>query len=113
MPQPPPLASRHCPPCRRGTPPLTPGQLAPYLAQLPHWTVIAGHHLERTFPFPDFATALAFVNRIGEVAEAEGHHPDLHLRWGSVRAVLYTHTIDGLSEADVILAAKIDRLCSS
>ena len=72
------------------------------------WTV-DGHHLTRTFTFPDFRQALAFVNRVGAVAEAEGHHPDLSLTWGRVDVKTYTHKIDGLTESDFILAAKIDQ----
>jgi 4a-hydroxytetrahydrobiopterin dehydratase len=71
--------------------------------------VIAEHHIGKTFVFPDFKTALAFVNRVGAVAEAEGHHPDLSLTWGRVDVKTYTHKIDGLTESDFILAAKIDR----
>ncbi len=67
------------------------------------------HHLAKSFLFPDFKTALAFVNRVGEVAEQEGHHPDLALSWGRVDVRIYTHKIDGLTESDFILAAKIDR----
>ena len=68
------------------------------------------HHLARTFRFPDFAKALRFVNRIGELAEAEGHHPDIHLAWGMVKVEIHTHKIDGLTESDFVLAAKIDHL---
>lgn len=69
-----------------------------------------GHHIERTWKFPDFRQALAFVNRIGALAEEQGHHPDIFLTWGEVRVKIFTHKIDGLSESDFILAAKIDRL---
>jgi 4a-hydroxytetrahydrobiopterin dehydratase len=78
-------------------------------AQLPDWKVVAEHHLTKTFVFPDFKTALTFVNRAGGVAEAEGHHPDLALSWGRVDVKTYTHKIDGLTESDFILAAKIDQ----
>ena len=70
------------------------------------------HHIERVFKFPNFATALAFVNRVGAIAEAEGHHPDIELGWGRVAIKVYTHKIDGLTESDFILAAKIDALPS-
>jgi 4a-hydroxytetrahydrobiopterin dehydratase len=76
--------------------------------QVPDWSVVEEHHLLRTFRFPDFKTALDFVNRAGAVAESEGHHPDLLLAWGRVEAKIYTHKIDGLSESDFILAAKLD-----
>jgi 4a-hydroxytetrahydrobiopterin dehydratase len=72
------------------------------------WTVVDGHHLSRVFQFPDFLKALEFVNVLGGIAEEEGHHPDLLLRWGSVQADIWTHKIKGLSEADFILAAKAD-----
>jgi 4a-hydroxytetrahydrobiopterin dehydratase len=70
------LASRACVPCRGGIPPLTADQIAPLLSQLTGWTVVANHHLEKTYRFPDFVRALALVNRIGALAEAQGHHPD-------------------------------------
>jgi 4a-hydroxytetrahydrobiopterin dehydratase len=105
------LASRRCEPCRAGTPPLTGEQIRPLAAELhPDWRVVAGHHLERLFEFDDFAAALAFTNRVGELAEEQGHHPDLHLAWGKVRIEIWTHRIDGLSEADFVFAAKCDRL---
>jgi 4a-hydroxytetrahydrobiopterin dehydratase len=74
------------------------------------WQVIDEHHLHREWTLPDFRQALAFVNRIGELAEAEGHHPDIYLAYGKVRVTLWTHKINGLHENDFILAAKIDRL---
>jgi 4a-hydroxytetrahydrobiopterin dehydratase len=78
------------------------------LAQLSGWQVVEGHHLEKTYRFDDFAQALAFVNRVGDVAESNGHHPDVYLTWGKVRITLCTHKIDGLTESDFILAAKCD-----
>jgi len=77
---------------------------------VPDWTVTNEHHLSRQFRFPDFKQALEFVNQVGEIAEAEGHHPDILLAWGKVEITLWTHTIDGLTESDFIMAAKIDRL---
>ncbi len=68
------------------------------------------HHLARTFPFPDFKTALDFVNRVGSVAEEQGHHPDILLGWGKAVITIWTHKVDGLTESDFVLAAKIDRL---
>ena len=103
------LTSRSCVPCRRGTPRLTPEQIAALLPQLDGWTVEDQRKLTKAYRFRDFATALAFVNRVGEVAEAEGHHPDLYLSWGKVGVELLTHAIGGLSENDFILAAKLDR----
>jgi 4a-hydroxytetrahydrobiopterin dehydratase len=105
-----PLAQKHCVPCKGGTPSLKGEALKPYAAQVPSWTVAHQHHLERVFKFPDFRAALAFVNQIGEIAEAEGHHPDLELGWGRVGVKIYTHKAEGLTESDFILAAKIDQL---
>ena len=107
------LADQTCQPCRGGVPPLTAAEIAPLAAQVPGWKVVRSHHLWREFTFGDFATALAFVNRIGAEAEAQGHHPDLVLGWGRVAVTLFTHKIDGLAEADFVLAAKIDRLHDS
>ena len=102
------LAAKHCVPCRGGVPPLKGEDLRNLSAHVPDWKLVDEHHLTKTFLFPDFKTALAFVNRAGEVAEAEGHHPDLCLAWGRVDVKTYTHKIDGLTESDFILAAKID-----
>jgi 4a-hydroxytetrahydrobiopterin dehydratase len=102
------LARKHCVPCRGGVPPLAGEALAELQRRLPSWKVIEEHHLEKSFPFPDFAKALAFVVRIGAVAEEEGHHPDIGLSWGKVDVKIYTHKIAGLTESDFILAAKID-----
>lgn len=104
------LASRSCVPCQGGVPPLTAEEIKPLLAAVPGWTVVDGHHLERLFTFSDFAQALAFVNRVGEVAESEGHHPDLLLAWGKVHVRIWTHKVDGLTESDFVLAAKINAL---
>ena len=77
------------------------------------WQVVDGHHLERHLHFPDFLTALDYVNRLGHVSEEEAHHPDLLLKWGEVRVQIWTHKIDGLTESDFILAAKADQLYTS
>ena len=106
------LASKHCVPCRGGVPPLKGEELRQLSAQVSNWKVIDEHHIAKTFLFPDFKTALDFVNRVGAVAEEEGHHPDLTLTWGRVDVKTYTHKIDGLTESDFILAAKIDRIHS-
>lgn len=103
------LADRRCVPCRGGVPPLKGAELRKYADQLPGWKVIDEHHLTKTFLFPDFKTALDFVNRVGAIAEHEGHHPDLGLAWGKVDVKTWTHKIDGLTESDFVLAAKIDR----
>ncbi len=104
------LVSKKCVPCRGGVPALEPDVARSLLRQIDGWEVVNGHHLSKELKFPDFATALAFVNRIGEVAEAEAHHPDLALSWGQVGIHIWTHKIDGLTESDFILAAKIDAL---
>jgi 4a-hydroxytetrahydrobiopterin dehydratase len=104
------LAEKHCVPCRGGVPPLAGEQLLPYVEQLPEWKIIEEHHIAKTFPFPDFKRALDFVDRIGAVAEREGHHPDLRLSWGKVDVQIFTHKIRGLTESDFVLAAKIDEL---
>ena len=104
------LAKKKCIPCSGGIPPLGAEQIETLHAQLAGWEVILGHHLRRVFPFKDFVTALRFVNRIGEVAEAEGHHPNITFTWGRVEVEIWTHKIDGLAESDFILAAKIDAI---
>jgi len=76
----------------------------------PGWKIVDDHHLERELTFPDFATALAYVNQVGALAEEENHHPDLYLGWGKVRITLWTHTANGLTDKDFRLAARIDRL---
>ena len=104
------LASKRCVPCRGGVPPLKGEQLKAYTSQVPAWQVVNEHHLERTFKFPDFKTALAFTNQVGNLAEEQGHHPDILLAWGKVAVIIWTHKIDGLTESDFIFAAKVDRL---
>jgi 4a-hydroxytetrahydrobiopterin dehydratase len=105
-----PLANQQCVPCRGGVPPLAGKQLEELKKQVPDWTVVNGHHLNREFKFPDFKQALDFVNRVGALAEEQGHHPDILLAWGKAGITLWTHKIDGLTESDFIMAAKIDRL---
>lgn len=104
------LASKTCVPCRGGMPPLKGEELKRLHEQVAKWQVNNEHHLTREFKFPDFRTALDFVNKVGEVAEQQGHHPDILLKWGSVGITLWTHKIDGLTESDFIMAAKIDQL---
>lgn len=104
------LTSKTCIPCQGGIPPLTAEQAEIFHRQTPHWTLAAkAHHISRTFKFDDFKTSLAFVNKIGGIAEAEGHHPDIEFGWGYATIKTYTHKIDGLHENDFILAAKIDK----
>lgn len=105
------LVEKVCTPCRGGIPPLTPQQAALFAPQVPDWQVAGGpDRLVREFPFADYAQALAFVNAISAVAEAEGHHPDIAFGWGYVKVTLYTHKIKGLHENDFIMAAKFDRV---
>lgn len=102
------LASRKCVPCHGGVPRLRGGEVEALAAQLDGWRVVDEHHLEKEYEFTNFAGALDFANRVGRIAEEEGHHPDLCLGWGYARLQIWTHAIDGLSESDFILAAKID-----
>jgi 4a-hydroxytetrahydrobiopterin dehydratase len=106
------LADRKCEACHGGTPKLDDAQIAELSKQLGDW-VVADGHLRKTIKTKNFLRSLELANKIGEIAEAEGHHPDLLVRWGELGIDLWTHAINGLSEADFILAAKIDRLTSS
>lgn len=104
------LAKKDCVPCKGDAPALAGPALDALLAELGNgWQVVSGHHLEKTYKFPNFVDALGFVNRVGEVAEQQGHHPDLELGWGRVKITLWTHAVDGLTESDFILAAKADQ----
>src|SRR6266568_1956615 len=103
------LAEKTCVPCRGGVPPLTAEETRPLQAQVKDWSVVNDHHIERQFKFKDFKTALDLVNKVGAIAEEQGHHPDIFLAWGRVEVRIWTHKIDGLTESDFILAAKIDR----
>ena len=104
------LADRTCVPCKGGTPPLTEQEYGPLLAQLDRWQVEDGKKLIKPFKVKNFVQAVDFVNQITPVAEEQGHHPDLYVRWGEVRVYLWTHAINGLSESDFVMAAKIDRV---
>jgi 4a-hydroxytetrahydrobiopterin dehydratase len=105
------LAAKSCIPCRGGVPPLRGKEISRLHQELGSgWEVVREHHLEKEYSFPDFRRALDFTVRLGEVAEAEGHHPDIYLAWGRVRLQIWTHKIDGLTESDFILAAKADKL---
>jgi 4a-hydroxytetrahydrobiopterin dehydratase len=104
------LARKQCIPCKGGVPPLKGAELNALHQEVPEWNVINEHHLVRTYRFPNFAQALGFVNRVGAVAEEQGHHPDILLAWGKAEVTLWTHKIDGLTESDFIMAAKIDKL---
>jgi 4a-hydroxytetrahydrobiopterin dehydratase len=105
------LASMECVPCRGGIPPFDEAEIARFLEDLGgEWTVVDGHHLEKTYRFRNFRDALDFVNRVGELAESVNHHPDIELGWGRVKLTIFTHAIDGLHESDFVFAAKADRL---
>jgi 4a-hydroxytetrahydrobiopterin dehydratase len=104
------LATKKCTACEAGTSALSRSDITPLLGQLRGWEVVDSHHLRKDWTFPDFAAALRFVNRVGEVAEREAHHPDIYLSWGKARIELWTHKVNGLTENDFIVAAKIDEL---
>jgi 4a-hydroxytetrahydrobiopterin dehydratase len=105
------LTKKHCEPCKGGVPPLKGDALKRLLTELGHgWKVIDEHHLEKEFLFKDFVTALSFTNKLGALAEAEGHHPDIYLSYGKVVVQIWTHKINGLSESDFILAAKCSEI---
>ena len=104
------LAEKKCIPCTGAVPALKGRDLTLLLGQLGNgWNCIKEHHLEKKYDFPDFVQALAFTNRVGELAEQQGHHPDIHLAWGKVVLTIWTHKIDGLTESDFIFAAKADQ----
>ena len=107
------LAEKTCEPCRGGTPPLTRSQFEPLLGELKDWQVEKDCKLKKIYKTRDFMESHTLANRIAEIAEQQGHHPDLLVRWGELVVDIWTHKIDGLSEADFILAAKIDRLSAN
>lgn len=108
------LSDKQCAPCQGGTPPLKGSALGPLLEQLTTgWQIVNEHHLEKDFSFRNFREALSFVNQIGQLAEQQGHHPDIYLAWGKVKLTIWTHKIDGLTESDFIFAAKIDKLAGA
>lgn len=104
------LAEKTCVPCRGGVPALKGEELEKLHQQVPGWNVVEEHHLYRIFHFPDFKSALDFVNKVGAVAEEQGHHPNICFTWGKVEISIWTHKIDGLVESDFILAAKINAI---
>ena len=104
------LAARECVPCRGGVPALAGPRLAGLHRQLRGWEIVDGHHLKKRFRFANFREALGFVNRLGELAEEQGHHPDVGFGWGWAEITVFTHSVDGLTENDFILAAKVDEL---
>jgi len=108
------LSDKRCVPCKGDVPPMTLGAAKAFLQQLsPEWKIVEERRLERIFHFPDFANALRFADRIGEIAEQEGHHPDLHVGYGRLTVQIWTHKIDGLTLSDFILAAKVDKAATT
>ena len=105
------LSKKQCIPCKGGVSPLKGENLENIHKQLNgNWMIVDEHHLEKEYIFSNFRQALAFTKQIGELAEAEGHHPDIYLTWGKVKLMVWTHKIDGLTESDFIFAAKVDVL---
>ncbi len=105
------LAEKRCIPCKGGIPPLKGDSLTSLLNRLSNdWHVVDGHHLEKTYRFPDFQEALHFTVKVGELAENQDHHPDIYLAWGKVILTIWTHKINGLTESDFIFAAKADAI---
>ena len=94
-------------------PHLMAGEIETLSKQVPEWEIVEWHHLTRKFKFKNFASALLFVNKVGALAESEGHHPDITFGWGYVEITTFTHAVDGLSENDFIVAAKIDAIKNS
>jgi len=103
------LTEKRCVPCEGGMPPLKKAEVEIFLSQVPGWS-LNGKWITKEFKFKNFVAAMKFVNRVADLAEQEGHHPDIHIHYNIVRLDLWTHAIDGLSENDFILAAKIDAL---
>ena len=104
------LASRECVPCRGGVPPLEKQEIARLVAELLGWEVVDQHHLKKAYSFSNFREAQEFVVTVGNLAEEQGHHPDICYGWGKAEIQIFTHKINGLTESDFILAAKIDKL---
>lgn len=105
------LATMTCTPCRGGIAPLTQAEAEGYLAEVPDWDLIDGAtKIERTFKFNDFVAAMAFAQKVGDLAERQGHHPDIAFGWGYCRVLFYTHKIKGLHKNDFIIAAKVNEL---
>ena len=105
------LAEKECVSCKGDVPPLKGEELSKLASQLKEgWHVVDEHHLEKEYKFKNFRDALAFTNKVGELAEAQGHHPDIFLAWGQVKLTVWTHNINGLTESDFVFAAKADRL---
>lgn len=104
------LSSKQCVPCRGGVPPMGPEEIGKLAPQLKGWEIINQHHLQKSYRFSNFREAQDFVTRVGNLAEEQGHHPDICFGWGIAEIKIWTHKINGLTESDFILAAKIDEL---
>lgn len=110
------LTEERCVACRKGAPTVTAQEIAELKPKIPDWTLTERDgepRLERTYRFPDFAAALAFTDRVGALAEEEGHHPALLTEWGKVTVAWWTHKIRGLHRNDFIMAAKTDQIAAS
>lgn len=104
------LAGKECVPCKGGVPPLTGDELKQFHEQLGNdWELVEEHHLEKTYKFDNFQSALDFTNKVGAVAEEQNHHPDILTAWGKVKVTIWTHKIDGLTESDFVFAAKCEK----
>ena len=106
------LTQKRCIPCSEGTKPMGKEEQEKLLARVTGWKTVEGKKITKTFHFPNFSSAVVLLNKIAAIAEQENHHPNLHLSWGKLKVELWTHKLDGISENDFILAAKIDRLAS-
>jgi 4a-hydroxytetrahydrobiopterin dehydratase len=107
------LTAQHCEACEGGTKPMTPSQAQAFMPQVPGWSLSAdGLLIERDFLFKDFKEAMAFINKVADLAESEGHHPNIHCWWNKVKLESTTHAVGGLSNNDFILAAKTNALLS-
>jgi 4a-hydroxytetrahydrobiopterin dehydratase len=108
------LAEKQCVPCMGGVPPLKGQELVRLARELDGgWQVVEERQLEKEYQFKDFREALGFTNKVGELAEAQGHHPDIYLAWGKVKITIWTHKINGLTESDFVMAAKADQLLAT
>lgn len=107
------LAEKECVPCKGGVPPMEGAEVARLLEELGGgWKAADGRRLEKVYTFRNFREALAFTNKIGEIAERQGHHPDINLAWGMVKVAVWTHKINGLTESDFIFAAKVEEMAN-
>ena len=106
-----PLSSGKCEPCNGNTPKLDYQEISKFLSELNEWSVNDNQEMIfKKFKFSNFKKAISFANEVGEIAEKEGHHPDIWFGWGYAKIKIFTHAINGLAESDFILAAKIDKI---